>query len=162
MADPRVLILLASEAEKPVALDAVRVLRRLEVPHVVHVASAQRSPERLSQLVKDSPAKVIIGVAGAASNLPGAVAAMTMRPVVGVPVSGSVPFDSLLSIAQMPSGVPVATVGVDRGDNAALLAASILGLFEERVQQALAAYREARREEVLQEDEALQAELDAP
>ncbi len=162
MAEPRVLILLGSKSDQDVAQKAVRILKELNVPHRVHVASAHRTPEKLSQLVKDSPAKVLIGIAGVAAALPGVIAAMTMRPVIGVPVSGKVPFDSLLSIVQMPPGVPVATVGVDRGENAALLAASILALSDEGVQGALAAYREAQREKVDEADRQLQSELDSP
>lgn len=161
MAEPRVLILLGSKSDQPVAEKAVAILNDLDVSHEVHVASAHRTPEYLSQLVKDSPAKVLIGIAGVAAALPGVIAAMTMRPVIGVPVSGKVPYDSLLSIVQMPPGIPVATVGVDRGDNAGLLAASILALSDEKIQGRLAAYREKQREKVLAADKSLQDELAA-
>lgn len=158
MPAPRVAIFLGSQSDVAVAEPTRRVLRELEIPHSLHIASAHRTPELLQQRVKDSPAQVLIGVAGAAAALPGALAALTTRPVIGVPVGGNVPYDSLLSIAQVPPGVPVATVGVDGGENAALLAAAILAVSDERIQAALAAYREKARREILAADEALQRE----
>lgn len=85
-------------------------------------------PKRVEEIVEATPAEILIGVAGRAAALPGLLAALTTRPVIGVPVGHTVPFDSLLSIVQMPPGITVATVGVDRGDNAALLTAGILGV----------------------------------
>jgi 5-(carboxyamino)imidazole ribonucleotide mutase len=159
MADPRVLVLLGGREDQDVAMETVKVLRRLDIPHSVHVASAHRSPERLRQLLKDSPAQVIIGLSGVAASLPGAVASLTMRPVIGVPVSPKMRVGSLFGGVQMPSGVPLATVGVDEGGNAALVAASILGLSDDAVQRAFAGYLEEQRALVAKQDEDLQAEL---
>ena len=97
----------------------------------LRVASAHRSPQFVEEIVSDAEAagcSVFIAMAGLAAALPGAVAAITTKPVIGVPVGGKVPLDSLLSIAQLPPGVPAATVGVDRGDNAGYLATQILAL----------------------------------
>ena len=95
------------------------------------MASAHRSPKFVEQIVGDAVdegCQVVIAMAGLAAALPGAVAALTTKPVIGVPCGGRVPYDSLLSIAQLPPGVPAATVGVDRGDNAGYLAVQMLAL----------------------------------
>ena len=125
---PGVAIIMGSKSDLPVAERAVSVLRELEVPYTLTVASAHRTPERVRSLVEGSDAHVFIAIAGLSAALPGAVAALTQRPVIGVPVSGKVNLDAVLSVIQMPPGVPVAAVGLDRGDNAAILAAEILAL----------------------------------
>lgn len=94
-------------------------------------------------------------MAGMAAALPGVVAAMTTLPVIGVPVGGKVPYDSLLSIVQMPPGMPVATVGVDRGDNAGVLAVQILSLSDSELASAYADWRVARTNQVIADDESL-------
>jgi 5-(carboxyamino)imidazole ribonucleotide mutase len=119
---------MGSKSDHPVAERAVKVLFELDVAHTLTIASAHRTPERLRRLVETSNADVFIAIAGLSAALPGAVAALTEKPVIGVPVSGKVNLDSVLSVVQMPPGVPVAAVGLDRGDNAALLAAEILAL----------------------------------
>lgn len=98
------------------------------------------------KLVEGSDADVFIAVAGLAAALPGVVAAHTVKPVIGLPVGGKVPFDSLLSTVQMPPGVPVASVGVDRGENAALLAVAILALKDPSLTPKLEAHRKALEE----------------
>ena len=106
-----------------------KVLDENGVPYEEHVISAHRDPEKLDAYLKESKAKIFIAVAGMSAALPGVIASKTDRPVIGVPVSGKLGgFDSLLSIAQMPKGVPVACVAVDGGENAALLAIRILKL----------------------------------
>ena len=94
-------------------------------------------------------------MAGLAAALPGVIASMTSLPVIGVPVGGAVPFDSLLSIVQMPPGMPVATVGVGRGDNAAILAGQILALSNDEVSTQVIKYRNDRANQVLLDDAAL-------
>jgi len=104
------------------------------------VASAHRSPKFVEDIVQKAEAdgcQVFVAMAGLAAALPGAVAAITTKPVIGVPCGGKVPFDSLLSIAQLPPGVPAATVGVDRGDNAGYLATQILALKNPQFEAAL-------------------------
>jgi 5-(carboxyamino)imidazole ribonucleotide mutase len=112
---PNVLIILGSKSDAPVAAKATALLREFEVTYEIKVASAHRTPELVRDIVTTSDADVFIAIAGLSAALPGAVAAATTRPVIGVPVSGKVNLDSILSIVQMPSGVPVAAVGLDRG-----------------------------------------------
>lgn len=138
---PQVLIVLGSKSDAPVAQKASDLLKEFGVTSQTVVASAHRTPDRVREIVTGSDAEVFIAIAGLSAALPGAVAAATVRPVIGVPVSGKVNIDSILSIVQMPSGVPVAAVGLDRGDNAALLALQILGLKDQSIAQKLAGHR---------------------
>jgi len=133
------------------------VLGRFEVEAKMVVASAHRTPDRVKALVEGSGADVFIAIAGLAAALPGMVAAFTTRPVIGVPVAGKLGLDSLLSIVQMPPGVPVACVGLDRGDNAALLAVAILSLADERLAEKLASYRRELAERVERDSNEVQA-----
>jgi 5-(carboxyamino)imidazole ribonucleotide mutase len=115
----------------PIADKCTKILKQFSVDYQLRVASAHRSPKFVEQIIHDAEAdgcKVFIAMAGLAAALPGAVAALTTKPVIGVPCGGKVPFDSLLSIVQLPPGVPAATVGVDRGDNAGYLAVQMLAL----------------------------------
>mgnify|MGYP003805048551 FL=1 len=133
------------------------VLGRFGVEAKMVVASAHRTPDRVKALVEGSGADVFIAIAGLAAALPGMVAAFTTRPVIGVPVAGKLGLDSLLSIVQMPPGVPVACVGLDRGDNAALLAVAILSLADERLAEKLASYRRELAERVERDSNEVQA-----
>ena len=135
-----VTILLGSKSDMPVAEKCTKILEQFGVSYQLRVASAHRSPAFVEQIVHDAEADgctVFIAMAGLAAALPGAVAALTTKPVIGVPCGGRVPYDSLLSIAQLPPGVPAATVGVDRGDNAGYLATQILALGNETYAAAL-------------------------
>ena len=144
-------IILGSKSDLEVGEKAVDVLEELGIDYQMTVSSAHRTPERTKELCED--AEVFITVAGLAAALPGVVAAHTTKPVIGVPVSGRMNLDSLLSIVQMPPGVPVATVGMNRGDNAALLAAEILARTDDEVKESLEEYRENRRERVYKDAE---------
>ena len=106
------------------------ILNKYEISYDYQVISAHRDPDRLDEYISASDARVFICIAGLAAALPGVVASKTKKPVIGVPVSGKLMggLDALLSIVQMPKGVPVACVGVDNGENAAHLAARILGI----------------------------------
>jgi 5-(carboxyamino)imidazole ribonucleotide mutase len=141
-----VLVLIGSKSDMPVAEKAREILERFEIPFDIQVISAHRTPDKLIKTVKASEAKVFIAIAGLSAALPGAVAAQTTKPVIGVPVSGKVNLDSILAIVQMPKGIPVASVGLDRGDNAALLAAQILALNDSRLASELENYRKALAE----------------
>ena len=151
--------MLGSKSDMPVAEKCTKVLDRFGVDYQLRVASAHRSPAFVEQLVNDALEqgnKIFIAMAGLAAALPGAVAAMTVRPVIGVPCGGRVPYDSLLSIAQLPPGVPAATVGVDRGENAAWLALQILALSNESIASALVEEKSAAVERVKQMDREVQ------
>jgi 5-(carboxyamino)imidazole ribonucleotide mutase len=123
-----VAVILGSASDRPIADRAIEVLSKNNISYDMQVLSAHRNPDELDAFVKKSDAKVFITIAGLAAALPGVVAARTKKPVIGVPVSAKLGgLDALLSIVQMPKGVPVACVGIDNGDNAAYLAIRILG-----------------------------------
>jgi 5-(carboxyamino)imidazole ribonucleotide mutase len=135
-----VTILLGSSSDLPIAQKCTKILELFEVPYQLRVASAHRSPKFVEEIVGDAlddGCQIFVAMAGLAAALPGAVAALTTKPVIGVPCGGKVPFDSLLSIAQLPPGVPAATVGVDRGDNAGYLAVQMLALIHPKYAAAL-------------------------
>jgi 5-(carboxyamino)imidazole ribonucleotide mutase len=123
------------------------LLTRLGVDSTVHVASAHRTPDRLDTLIRDCGASVFIAMAGMSAALPGAVAARTVKPVIGVPLSGGLGLDSLLAVVQMPRGVPVAAVALDGAENAALLAVEILAVTRKDLLDNLLAYRATWKEE---------------
>jgi 5-(carboxyamino)imidazole ribonucleotide mutase len=124
-----VAIISGSTSDAHIVGKVVKVLEEHHVPYEQHVISAHRNPDELDAYLKESRAKIFIAVAGMSAALPGVIASKTDKPVIGVPVSGKLGgMDALLSIAQMPKGVPVACVAVDGGENAALLAIRILKL----------------------------------
>ena len=127
----QVTILMGSASDKPIAQKAEKILDKMNITFETYVASAHRTPARVVEVIENSSADVFIALAGLSAALPGVVAAHTLKPVIGVPcASSSSPanLDSLLSVVQMPPGVPVAGVGIGRGENAALLAARIIGI----------------------------------
>ncbi|RLF48380.1 MAG: 5-(carboxyamino)imidazole ribonucleotide mutase [Thermoplasmata archaeon] len=134
-------IIAGSESDRGVIDRVVKVLDALGIEHRVDICSAHREPKRLENIVKSSKAEVFIGIAGLSAALPGMIAAHTIKPVIGVPVSGKINLDSILSIVQMPKGVPVGAVGLDNGENAALLAAQILALKNEELREKIGEYR---------------------
>jgi len=152
---PDVLIILGSKTDAEVGRKAEAILKEFGIPHEMIVSSAHRTPEDLQRTVKASDAKVFIAIAGLSAALPGTIAAHTTRPVVGVPVSGKVNLDAILSVTQMPPGVPVAAVGLDRGENAALLAVQILALGAEGREKKLREHREAMKRWVLEDSKSL-------
>jgi 5-(carboxyamino)imidazole ribonucleotide mutase len=125
----KVLIICGSKSDMHVAAKASNILDLNNVSNEVQIASAHRTPEKVKDLVKNSEADVFIAIAGLSAALPGFIASITDKPVIGVPVDVKLDgLDALLSSMQMPSGVPVATVGIDNGKNAAFLAIRILRL----------------------------------
>jgi len=147
-AAPRVVVLLGSASDLPVIEKMLPLLDRFGLPHVVEIASAHRQPDKLKRIVvktEKNGAEIFIAVAGMAAHLPGVVASLTGKPVIGVPVASGplAGVDALLSIVQMPPGVPVATVAVGSAGarNAACLAARILALKDTKVAAAVADYR---------------------
>src|SRR3989344_1085548 len=125
----KVCVIIASESDKDVGDKAIEVLGKFSIPYQYEQASAHREPKRVEQIIQGTDAELFICVAGLAAALPGFVASLTNKPVIGVPKSVKLMgLDALLSMAQMPPGVPVATVGIDNGKNAAYLAIRILGM----------------------------------
>lgn len=144
----KIQIIMGSSSDVPVAEKAKAILEEFDVPYEMTVASAHRTPDMLEKLVKNSDADVFIGIAGLSAALPGVIAAHTVKPVIGVPVSGKVNLDAILSIIQMPPGIPVGAVGLDRGENAALLAVQILAVHNKKLVKKLEEYRKKMRAKV--------------
>jgi len=126
-----VVVVAGSTSDENVYNKTIKVLKENNISHELKILSAHRDPEKLDEYLKSSKALIYIAVAGLSAALPGVIASKIDKPVIGVPVSAKLGgLDALLSIVQMPPGVPVATVGIDRGENAAYLAIRILNLFK--------------------------------
>ena len=150
-------IVMGSKSDLPVVQKAIDALKELEIPYEVHILSAHRTPSEAAEFAKTARARgiaVIIAFAGMAAHLAGAMAANTTLPVIGVPCQGAnfAGLDALLSTVQMPTGIPVATVAVNGGANAALLAAQILAVEDADLAAKLDAKRKADAEAVLAKD----------
>ena len=148
-----VAIIVGSRSDLEVVQKAADTLGKLGVEHELRVISAHRAPDLLEAYIAgalERGAKVFICAAGLAAHLPGVVASKTTLPVIGLPMPGQVAggLDALLSIVQMPKGVPVATVGIGQAENAALLAAQMLGLSDAQVAQAVANHRDDARRQI--------------
>ena len=138
-------IIIGSKSDQELGDKAAKMLKEFEVAYDLQVISAHRNPDKLSKYVKESDAKVFVCIAGLAAALPGAVASHTIKPVIGVPKEVKLGgLDSLLSIVQMPTGVPVAAVAIDGANNGALLAIQILGLVDEKYAKKFQEYRDKR------------------
>jgi phosphoribosylaminoimidazole carboxylase, PurE protein len=152
-------LILGSKSDLPVAEKALTILDRFGIGREIMVASAHRTPDRVEKLVKGSDADIFIAIAGLSAALPGTVAAFTCKPVIGVPVSGNLNLDALLSVVQMPPGIPVAAVGLDRGDNAAILAAEILAISDPDIRKKLTDYRKEMAEKVISDSEQVNSDV---
>ena len=157
-------IIMGSDSDLPVIRKAVDVLREFEVPFEVHVYSAHRTPAEAADFARSAREKgfgVIIAAAGMAAHLAGAIAANTTLPVIGIPCKSTVldGIDALLSTVQMPSGIPVATVAIDAGSNAALLSLEILALSDEALAEKLEEKRRKNAAAVLEKDAGIMARL---
>ncbi|MCX6642111.1 MAG: 5-(carboxyamino)imidazole ribonucleotide mutase [Candidatus Bathyarchaeota archaeon] len=138
-------VIIGSESDKELGEAAMEMLKSFGVDGELKVLSAHRNPKQLAEYVEKSEAKVFIAIAGLAAALPGVVAAHTVKPVIGVPKEVKLGgIDALLSIVQMPTGIPVATVGIDSAKNASLLAVEILALSEISLNNKLIDYRRKR------------------
>ena len=160
----KVLVIMGSDSDLKVMEKCIDRLKSFDIPTEVRICSAHRTPAVAEQLAKNAAADgfgVIIAAAGKAAHLGGVLAAQTILPVIGVPMGTSVMggMDSLLSIVQMPKGIPVATVAIDGADNAAILAAQILALSDDTIAQKLAEMKTQMAEGVAKKDEALQAKV---
>ena len=157
-------ILMGSDTDLPVVQKAIDVLRELEVPFEAHVMSAHRTPKaaaEFSEKALEHGFGVLIGAAGMAAHLAGALAANTVLPVIGLPIRGGAAdgMDALLATVEMPWGIPVATVAIDGGKNAGLLAAEILAVEDEALRARLRARRDAEAERLRAKDAKLQQTL---
>ena len=154
MSNPLVSIIMGSKSDMSVMSEAAAILEKLEVSHEISIVSAHRTPHRMveyAEKAKERGIKVIIAGAGGAAHLPGMVASISTLPVIGVPVKSrnSIDgWDSVLSILQMPGGIPVATVALNGSKNAGILAAEIIGAFDEGVATQLAKYKDELRDKV--------------
>ncbi len=159
-----VAVVMGSKSDFDVVKPAIKVLKKFGVDTTVRVISAHRTPDAAHEFAasaKDNGIEVIIGVAGKAAHLAGVLAAFTTLPVIALPVKTSMMggLDSLLSMVQMPSGIPVATVGVDGGENAGLLAVQMLALKYPELGEKLSEYKKEMAEKIERDDKALQEEV---
>lgn len=160
MQKPRVGIIMGSDSDFSVMQEAAEILGEFGVSYEITIVSAHRTPERMFRYAKEAEERgieVIIAGAGGAAHLPGMVASLTPLPVIGVPVKSAAlqGLDSLLSIVQMPPGVPVATVAINGARNAGILAAEILGIKHPEIRERVRAYKEAMRKTVEEKAEKL-------
>lgn len=152
---PQVGIIMGSQSDLKIMENAALALEQLQIPFELTIVSAHRTPHRMfeyAETARKKGLKVIIAGAGGAAHLPGMVAALTTLPVIGVPIKSSNSidgWDSVLSILQMPSGIPVATVALNGAANAGLLAAQILSAFNPEIADRLEQYRETQRNKVM-------------
>ncbi|SUU92554.1 N5-carboxyaminoimidazole ribonucleotide mutase [Anaerococcus octavius] len=156
MTDVRVIMGSASDIE--IAKKVTKILKKFDIDYEVSVISAHRALNVLEDTMQKDDAKVYIGIAGMAAHLAGVMAGMTIKPVIGLPVGGSntAGLDALLSMVQMPKGVPVATVAINGGDNAALLAIQILALSDENLAQKLKDHKKEMLDKVIEDDQNLE------
>ena len=160
----KVAVIMGSDSDFPVVKGALVQLKKFGVPFEAKVLSAHRTPAAAEEFAKTAEEQgfgVIIAAAGKAAHLGGVLAAQTVLPVIGLPIKSSFcdGLDSLLSIVQMPSGIPVATVGVNASDNAGLLAVQMLSLSEPELREKLRAYKAEMADAVMKKDENLQMEV---
>ena len=154
---------MGSKSDLPTMQAAADILKQFEIEFEIDIVSAHRTPEKMVDYAKTAHTRglqVIIAGAGGAAHLPGMVASLTPLPVIGVPVKSSNSidgWDSLLSIVQMPNGVPVATVAVNASQNAGILAAQILGSSDKAIQQKMIAFKDSLKEAVLKASEDLRS-----
>ena len=157
----KVAVIMGSDSDLPVVSGALKNLKKFDIPYEVRVISAHRTPyeaEKFAASAIDNGFGVIIASAGKAAHLGGVLAAYTTLPVIGLPIKSSTMdgLDSLLSIVQMPAGVPVATVAINGADNAAILAAQILALSDDSLAKKLAAFKAQMAEDVSKKDRKIQ------
>lgn len=155
---PKIGIIMGSKSDLHIMQDAADVLKELGVDYEISVVSAHRTPDRMFKYAREAAGrglKVIIAGAGGAAHLPGMVASLTHLPVIGVPVKSSNSidgWDSILSILQMPNGIPVATVALNAAKNAGILAAQILSIADDKIVQNLINYKENLKKKVEESD----------
>ncbi|MHC1706190.1 MAG: 5-(carboxyamino)imidazole ribonucleotide mutase [Bacteroidales bacterium] len=165
---PLVSIIMGSTSDLPVMEEAAKVLNELEIPFEINALSAHRTPEKVADFATgayDRGVRVIIAGAGGAAHLPGVIASMTPLPVIGVPVKSSNSldgWDSLLSIVQMPPGIPVATVGTDAARNAGILAVQMLSTGDPGLLEKMKKFKEGLKKKIIQANEELAGKANYP
>lgn len=156
---PIVSIIMGSTSDLPVMEDTAKILNDFQIPFEIHALSAHRTPEEVEKFARSASGRgirVIIAAAGMAAHLPGVIAAMTPVPVIGVPIKASLEgWDSILSILQMPPGIPVATVGVNAAHNAGILAAQILSVGDKELQKKIIDFKESLKEKIVKANKEL-------
>ncbi len=149
---PQVSIIMGSKSDLPVMEKAAEVLNNLKIPFEMNALSAHRTPKEVEEFtgsIESRGIKVIIAAAGMAAHLPGVIASMTKIPVIGVPIDRSLNgLDALLSIVQMPPGIPVATVGINAAQNAGILASQILGLSDKKIAERLSDFKQNLKDKI--------------
>ncbi len=161
---PKVAVVMGSDSDLPVVKKAIDVLKKFGVEFEANVMSAHRTPDIAIDYVRNADKNgidLIIAAAGKAAHLPGVLAAFTVKPVIGIPIKSSTMdgLDSLLSIVQMPSGIPVATVAIDGAENAGLLAVQILALKYPELVEKLVAHKEKMKQDVIEKDKKIKLEV---
>ena len=154
----KVSILMGSKSDLDIMKKAAEMLTRFGIEYDIKVLSAHRTPHETIQYVESSTSDLFIAGAGGAAHLPGVIAGITSKPVIGVPVNASISIqgiDSLLSIVQMPPGVPVATVGIDAAKNAGILAGQIIAISNPEVHEKVVAFKKEQHDNVLASNDAL-------
>ncbi|HHU49233.1 MAG: 5-(carboxyamino)imidazole ribonucleotide mutase [Caldicoprobacterales bacterium] len=161
----KVAVVMGSDSDFPILKKCIQTLKGFHIETEVHVISAHRTPYRAEEFARNAESEgigVIIAAAGKAAHLAGVLAAYTVIPVIGLPIKSSTMdgLDSLLSMVQMPKGVPVATVAINGAENAALLAVQILSIAQPELREALKTYRKQMAEEVMEKDSAIKKEAE--
>jgi 5-(carboxyamino)imidazole ribonucleotide mutase len=159
--EPLVSIIMGSTSDLPIMEKAAEILNNFKIPFEMNALSAHRTPEEVEKFAKNAESrgiKVIIAAAGMAAHLPGVIAAMTPLPVIGVPIKATLEgLDAIFSILQMPPGIPVATVGVNAGQNAGILAAQIIGTGDKGIMTEVVKYKESLKKKIVQANEELKS-----
>jgi 5-(carboxyamino)imidazole ribonucleotide mutase len=156
---PKVSIIMGSTSDLPVMEKAAALLNEFQIPFEINALSAHRTPkevEAFATKARENGIQVIIAAAGMAAHLPGVIASMTTIPVIGVPINASLDgLDALLAIVQMPPGIPVATVGIDGAQNAAILAVQMMATGDVALQEKLIAFKETLKKKIVQANQEL-------
>jgi 5-(carboxyamino)imidazole ribonucleotide mutase len=157
--EPKVSIIMGSTSDLPVMEAAAKFLNDMQIPFEINALSAHRTPEKVEEFARNAyprGIRVIIAAAGMAAHLPGVIAAMTTLPVIGVPIKASLEgLDALLAIVQMPPGIPVATVGINGAQNAAILAAEILATSDPGLHEKMVKFKEELKKKIIKANEEL-------
>jgi len=158
--EPKVSIIMGSTSDLPVMEAAAKFLNEMKIPFEMNALSAHRTPEKVEEFARNAEQRgirVIIAAAGMAAHLPGVIAAMTVLPVIGVPIKASLEgLDAMLAILQMPPGIPVATVAINGAQNAAILAAQILAISDPDLHQKMILFKEELKVKVVKANEELE------